>query len=306
MSGRTLLVTGVAGFLGRYIAREFAQAGWRVLGIDAVLPEKVPRGIEFHLMRLPSDELDALLTQAAPAACIHAAGRASVASSLQDPAPDFRDGVVLTFALLDALRRCAPRCRMVLLSSAAVYGDPASLPVRETDTIAPLSPYGYHKRQCELLLEEFSRLYALPALAVRIFSAYGPGLRRQVVWDICERALTTGRIVLRGTGAESRDFVHASDIARAIARLVEHAPAAGEAYNLASGTETTICELATRLAADLGLDVQPEFDGQRTAGDPLHWRADLTRLQALGFSPAVPLEEGLRDVAAWASAALAP
>lgn len=305
MTGRTVLITGVAGFLGRYTAREFLRAGWQVAGVDDVSPEHAPDHVEFHRLRLPSPALDPLLTKVAPAACIHAAGRASVAFSLRDPASDFRDGVVVTFELLDALRRCAPGCRVALLSSAAVYGDPASLPVRETDPIAPLSPYGYHKRQCELLVEEFARLYALPSLGVRIFSAYGPGLRRQVVWDICERALTTGRLVLRGTGSESRDFVHAVDIARALVHLVERAPADGEIYNLASGSETTIREVATLLLTHLNLDLQPEFDGQRTPGDPIHWRADLTRLAALGFSPAITLEEGLSEVAACASAELA-
>lgn len=302
---RTVLITGVAGFLGRYIAREFLRAGWRVLGLDDVAPENAPHGIEFIRMRLPDGALDALLASAEPSVCIHAAGRASVAMSLQDPAADFRDGVVLTFSLLDALRRYAPLCRFVLLSSAAVYGNPTTLPVLETHHVAPLSPYGWHKRQCELLLKEFHRVYALPSLAVRIFSAYGPGLRRQVVWDICERALTTGKLVLRGTGAESRDFIHAADVARALVHLVEHAPAEAEIYNVASGIETTIRELAAALIAHLGLTLVPEFDGQQTPGDPRNWRADISRLQALGFIPVTPLDDGLRDVVAWSSAELA-
>lgn len=302
---RPVLITGVAGFLGRYIARECLRAGWRVLGLDDVAPENAPHGIEFIRMRLPDLALEQLLASAVPHACIHAAGRASVAMSLKDPAADFHDGVVLTFSILDALRRCAPKCRFVLLSSAAVYGNPTTLPVLESHHVAPLSPYGWHKRQCELLLKEFSRGYDVPSLAVRIFSAFGPGLRRQVVWEICERALTTGRLVLHGTGGESRDFIHAADVARALVHLVEHAPAEAEIYNLASGVETTIHELATRLIARLGLSLEPEFDGRQTLGDPLHWRADITRVHALGFAPATALEDGLRDVAAWASAELA-
>ena len=306
MTGRTVLITGVAGFLGRHAAREFLRAGWPVAGIDDIPPEGAPEGVEFHRLRLPSAALDARITQIGPAACIHAAGRASVANSLLDPGADFRDGVAVTFELLDALRRCAPNCRVALLSSAAVYGDPASLPVRETDAIAPLSPYGYHKRQCELLIEEFARLYGLPSFAVRIFSAYGPGLRRQVIWDICERVLTTGRLVLHGTGAESRDFVHAADIARALLHLVQEAPARGEVYNLASGTETTIREAARLLLAHLHPSLEPEFDGQRTPGDPVHWRADLGRVRSLGFTPAISLEQGLSEVAAWSRAELQP
>ena len=303
---KTVLITGVAGFLGRYAAREFLRSGWRVIGLDDVPPENAPRDIEFHRMHLPDPAFTALLASAPPDACIHAAGRASVAFSMSEPAADFRDGVVLTFELLDALRRTAPRCRFILLSSAAVYGNPATLPIAETHATQPLSPYGWHKRQCELVVEEFARIYAQPALAVRIFSAYGPGLRRQVVWDICERVLTTGRLTLRGTGEESRDFIHASDVARALVLLAADAPAQGEIYNVATGRETTIRELATTLLARLSLAITPEFDGQSSPGDPRNWRADVARLQALGFAPETTLEEGLRGEAIWCLAELAP
>ena len=303
---KTVLITGVAGFLGRYAAREFLRSGWRVVGLDDVPPENAPRDIEFHRMHLPDAALGALLASAQPDVCIHAAGRASVAFSMSEPAADFRDGVVLTFELLDALRRHAPRCRFILLSSAAVYGNPETLPIAETHATQPLSPYGYHKRQCELVVEEFARIYAQPALAVRIFSAYGPGLRRQVVWDICERTLTTGRLTLRGTGDESRDFIHAADVARALVLLATCAPAEGEIYNVATGRETTIRELATTLLTRLGFTNAPEFDAQSTPGDPRNWRADIARLAALGFAPDTSLDEGLRGMAAWCLAELAP
>jgi UDP-glucose 4-epimerase len=302
---KTVLITGVAGFLGRYAAREFLLGGWRVVGLDDVSPENAPHGIEFHRLHLPDPELAALLAETAPDVCIHAAGRASVAFSLSEPAADFRDGVVLTFELLDTLRRHAPRCRFILLSSAAVYGNPAMLPVCETHETRPLSPYGWHKLQCELAVAEFARVYAQPALAVRIFSAYGPGLRRQVVWDICERTLATGRLTLHGTGEESRDFIHAADVARALALLAEGAPAEGEVYNVATGSETTIRELAGRLLAHLGRTEEPEFDGRSTPGDPRNWRADVARLAALGFAPATALEDGLRSVATWCLAEMA-
>jgi UDP-glucose 4-epimerase len=302
---KTALITGVAGFLGRYAAREFQRDGWRVVGLDDVPPENAPRGVEFQRMHLPAPELATLLANTTPDVCIHAAGRASVAFSLSEPAADFRDGVMLTFELLDALRRHAPRCRFILLSSAAVYGNPATLPILETHATQPLSPYGWHKRQSELVVEEFARIYAQPALAVRIFSAYGPGLRRQVVWDICERTLATGRLTLRGTGEESRDFIHGADVARALVLLAERAPAEGEIYNLAAGRETTIRELATSLLSHLGSTSQPEFDGQATPGDPRNWRADITRLARLGYVPATTLEDGLRSVAAWCLAEMA-
>ena len=302
---KTVLITGVAGFLGRYVARHFVREGWRVIGIDDVPPENVQlTAVAFHRLQLPSTALPEILRATAPDVCVHCAGRASVPLSMAEPKPDFEANAVLTFELLDALRLHAPRCRLLFLSSAAVYGDPAALPVTEDQSVAPLSPYGYHKRQAELLCEEFSRIYGLPTAVVRIFSAYGPGLRRQVLWDICSRALMTGHLSLGGTGEESRDFIHAGDVAAGLRVLAERAAAEGEIYNLASGCETTIRELATLLLRALGSEITPQFDGQRRAGDPLHWRADISRLQALGFQPQISRERGIAATAQWCAAEL--
>ena len=302
---KTVLITGVAGFLGRYVARHVVREGWRVIGIDDVPPENVQlTAVAFHRLQLPSTALPEILRATAPDVCVHCAGRASVPLSMAEPKPDFEANAVLTFELLDALRLHAPRCRLLFLSSAAVYGDPAALPVTEDQPVAPLSPYGYHKRQAELLCEEFSRIYGLPTAVVRIFSAYGPGLRRQVLWDICSRALMTGHLSLGGTGEESRDFIHAGDVAAGLRVLAERAAAEGEIYNLASGCETTIRELATLLLRALGSEITPQFDGQRRAGDPLHWRADISRLQALGFQPQISRERGIAATAQWCAAEL--
>jgi UDP-glucose 4-epimerase len=156
----------------------------------------------------------------------------------------------------------------------------------------------------ELLAEEFHRIYGLPTTAVRIFSAYGPGLRRQVVWDICRRALTNDRLLMHGTGEESRDFIHAADVAAALALLVERAPFEGDRYNVATGCETTIRLLADLVIEELGRSMVPEYDGTATPGDPRNWRADISRITALGFAPRISLREGLRGVAGWAKAEL--
>ncbi len=306
-TARTVVITGVAGFLGRYVARQFASSGWRIVGIDDSAAENVPlaSGGAYHRMRLPSSALAEMLRREEPQALIHCAGRASVALSMEQPAADFRDNTALTFDMLDTLRQHAPECRFVLLSSAAVYGNPATLPVSEDHPVKPLSPYGYHKRQCELLCEEFARIYGMKTASVRIFSAYGPGLRRQVVWDICEKIIGKRELALHGTGLESRDFIHAADVARALETIVDKAACDGEIYNLASGREVTIAEVAALLVEQLGSAITPVFSGQVRAGDPCNWRADVSRIQALGFTTRIPFEQGTGTVATWASAELA-
>jgi UDP-glucose 4-epimerase len=304
---RKVLITGVAGFLGRATAREFGREGWIVQGIDDSAPENasLPAGAAYRRMILPDPSLPALLREWQPEVCVHCAGRASVPLSLTDPAADYRGNAALTFELLDALRQTTPGCRFIFLSSAAVYGNPSTLPIGETAATSPMSPYGYHKLQGELLCEEFSRVYGQPTAIARIFSAYGPGLRRQVVWDICAKILGGGgELRLHGTGQESRDFIHSTDVARALITLAECPDGNATRYNVASGREVTIAELVTVLSAAVGRPTHPIFSGETRAGDPLNWRADVSKLEALGFRSSVSLEQGLRGVASWALAEL--
>lgn len=298
---RSVIITGVSGFLGRYVARQYSELGWSVIGVDGSSPENAPLAdiYEYYSIKLPNPAFSAILKKHTPDACIHCAGRASVGQSLLNPAMDYYGNTVLTFEILNEIRLNAPECRFVLLSSAAVYGDPVYLPVSERQLAAPISPYGYHKWQCEQLCEEFSKLYNIPTACARIFSAYGPGLRRQVVWDMCNKVLSSGSLVLYGTGSESRDFIHAKDIARALSTIVDKAPMKGDIYNVASGRSVTIWELADIVIKALNEDIKPEFDGHVRKGDPLKWKADISKIEKLGFRPQVQLDEGVTEFAQW-------
>lgn len=303
---KTVLITGVAGFIGRYVARHFSEQGWSVIGIDNSPPENAPLAnlAAYHRLQLPDAQLNKLLQESSPQVCIHCAGRASVGLSMTEPAADFHSNTVLTFELLNALRLHSSGCRFIFLSSAAVYGNPESMPISETQSPAPLSPYGFHKLQCEQLCLEFAKIYDLPTASLRIFSAYGPGLRRQVLWDICQKAIIKGSVVLQGSGQESRDFIHALDIARALMAIATSAPMQGEAYNLGAGQEVTIAELADMVLQALEYEGTPEFDGVVPVGIPLNWRADISKLESLGFTPSVPLEKGVKTFANWCRAEL--
>lgn len=300
---RRLVVTGAAGFLGRYIVADLANKGWSVIGLDRVSPSKDDalsgQVLEWCEAALPSDRLAHSLAYWQPCALVHAAGPASVPASLHDPWSDFDGNVSVFFHVLDSVRRHAPECRVILLSSAAVYGNPLVLPVGENAPVRPISPYGFHKRLCEQLAEEFHVLYGLRVCSARIFSAYGPGLRRQVLWDICQKALHQPFIQLLGTGQETRDFIHAQDIAGAIALLLRDADFDEPVYNLATGEETTIAELATILCSALGVSKEINFTGTLRQGDPSRWCADTSRLRALDFQPGISIGEGALRYARW-------
>ncbi|MDM9580638.1 MULTISPECIES: SDR family oxidoreductase [unclassified Nostoc] len=303
---QSVLVTGVAGFIGRYVARYFSEQGWSVIGVDNSPPENAPLHnlTVYHRLKLPDPSLNNLLKEYSPKVCIHCAGRASVGLSIVEPDIDFQSNTALTFAILNALRINAPRCRFIFLSSAAIYGNPESLPIGETQRCNPISPYGFHKLQSEQLCLEFSKVYDLPTASVRIFSAYGPGLRRQVLWDICRQAIYQPLVKLQGTGKESRDFIHVLDIAKALLVVATSAPMQGETYNFASGREVTISELAEMVFKSLDYKGSVEFDGIVPVGTPINWQADVTKLGSLGITDFLSLERGVRVYANWSYAEL--
>jgi UDP-glucose 4-epimerase len=307
-ANKTVLITGVAGFLGRYAARHFSQSGWKVIGLDILPQENAPMESLAHYKRmmLPGSGINEILGSFHPDVCIHCAGRAAVSLSVTDPTTDFQSGPLLVFDILNALRQQAPACRFVFLSSAAVYGNPTALPIREEQSPSPLSPYGYHKWQSELICQEFSQIYGLRTASVRIFSAYGPGLHRQVIWDICQKALVQKKLKLYGTGQETRDFIHALDIASALKLIATEAPMEGDVYNLASGRQVSISELAHKLLDALGLECDIAFDGKVPLGTPSNWQADISRIAELGFVQKINLDSGLKINAEWCRAELMP
>ena len=302
----SIVITGVSGFLGRYIARYLSSQGFDVYGVDSSPSENAPTSYlrKYFSLRLPDNEFNALVKQVSPSVLIHCAGRASVGLSVEKPSSDFYSNTLLTFDVLDSLRLNSPSCKFILLSSAAVYGNPSQLPVNEAELRFPISPYGYHKHLCEELCLEFANVYGMSTASSRIFSAYGPGLRRQVLWDICRKALTEPSISLLGTGQESRDFIHAIDVAKALFALIKSAPMNGEAYNLASGREVTIKQLSELVTENLGVEKEVRFDGIIPVGNPLNWRADISRIKALGFVPSVSLERGVKTFLNWCQAEL--
>jgi len=289
---RSVIVTGAAGFLGGNVAAEFERQGWRVFRCGRGRSGRAtPAG--FLSISLPGDELVALIKQEQPDLCVHCAGTAEPRVSLLDPERDFVNGPQLTHWLLETLRKHSPASRVVFPSSAAVYGDASVLPISEEAPKRPISPYGYHKLESELVLESYRRVFGLTTVALRIFSAYGPGLHRQVVWDLLGKIASGQGVAVEGTGAESRDFIFGADVARAVFHVATmEAPEA--VYNLATGVETTIAELVKVLLSELRLDREVRFTRASPAGVPRNWRADISRLRGTGWSPAFGFEEGIR------------
>jgi len=174
----TLLICGAAGFLGRHCAAEFAAKGWHVVGAgrNPMSPSNwVPSSPPYRVGAFEDAAfVHDLLSETQPAAILFAAGPADVLQSMREPAADFQNQVIPLIRVLEQARLQARRPKVLLVSSAAAYGDPVSLPVSETAPCRPISPYGFHKLHQELLLDEYATLYGLPVCKTRVFSTYGP------------------------------------------------------------------------------------------------------------------------------------
>lgn len=292
-----ILIIGSEGFIGKHLVDEMKSADRFDVHTCDILPAN--RGPSYWQIDPDDVDFESLFQSQAIDACINCSGAASVGESHENPLRDHALNVVNVVRMLDAIRRHRPSCRFLNLSSAAVYGNPAVLPVREDSPAEPISPYGLHKLQAEQLCSGYARFFELSTCSVRIFSAYGPGLRKQLFWDLHRKSQSGSRVELWGTGRESRDFIEVSDLCRALRLVCENSAFRGEVVNVASGQETRI-EDAVRLFIDF-YDGKHSyaFNGRTKTGDPLNWRADIGQLRSFGFEPEVPIDEGLRRYVEW-------
>lgn len=299
-----ILTTGISGFIGGSLGRYAAQAGHEVMGSSRRNQARDWPGLYTPISG--GDELRELIDDFRPEVVINAAGTASVGASVEDPLNDFRGSVQTCVELLDAVRSSRVRPLIVVPSSAAVYGNPASLPVSEDAPLQPISPYGFHKVMCELLAREYAECFGLKVLVCRFFSVFGPAQRRLLVWELYQQLAGAEKIAwLSGTGEETRDFLYVDDLAAALFGLIESFEASGRryvAFNVAGGVETSVLELAEMIRDLVAPEKEIRCRGDLRKNDPLRWRANISRLQTLlpSWKPRT-LHEGLADcVKTWA------
>jgi UDP-glucose 4-epimerase len=296
----SILVTGANGFLGRHACRFAAESGHTVIGMGhGDWTEETWRRWGLSVWHELDVTLASLVAHAGtPDVVIHCAGSSSVGFSFENPAQDFDRTVGTTVEVLEYMRTCTPETALVYPSSAAVYGRAAVLPITEESPIAPISPYGVHKKIAEDLCRSYSQSFGVRVAIVRLFSAYGVELRKQLLWDAARKALD-GDSSFAGTGLETRDWVNAEDIARLLVMAGDHAAADAPIVNGATGDEVSIETILGILFDALGTNGKPEFTGSTRPGDPERYAGDPTRARAWGWAPQRGLEDGVREYARW-------
>lgn len=279
MSAPGALIVGAAGFLGSAIGRKLLEEGFVVSGVSRHGREDA--GFPIWTAECTVDVVANFISELRPVVVVHAAGPASVQSSLLDPSADF-DGSVLPFQrVLEGIRRTGQHPRVAYLSSASVYGEVETLPIPATTPTRPISPYGHHKVMCETLAREYALCFGIPSLILRIFSVFGAEQRRLLIWELFRKFLSDASVVLDGTGEEARDYIHIDDLAEQVATALTASTTPYFVLNLGSGRSVTTRRLAQLVGRALASDKDVRFTGRRREGDPREWRADMSSYEAL-------------------------
>lgn len=314
-----LLVTGGAGYIGSVVAAQLVAAGHEVTVLDDLStghPDAVPPGARFVQGDLRGEA--AAVLAGGIDAVLHFAAKSLVGESVADPALYWSDNLGGTLALLDGMR-AAGVATIVFSSTAAVYGEPETVPIGETAPPRPTNPYGASKLAVDIALTEYARLHGFAAASLRYFNVAGAvrdaagrwlGERHTVETHLIPNILTiardhSGPVSIYGDdyptadGSCVRDYIHVGDLAAAhLLALAACSPAEHKIYNLGSGTGYSNLAVLAACREVTGIDIPIKITGRRP-GDPAVLVASSDRIaRDLGWRP----EHGLREVVAdaWA------
>ena len=296
--GEHILVTGGAGFIGSHLAAALLESNTVTIydsfanGNRAHIPPTA-RVIEGDIC--DHDQLASIVADVDR--IYHEAAMVSVPQSVEAPLESHDVNLRATVALLEAARR--HNVPVVLASSAAIYGQPNTLPITEDHRCQPSSPYGLEK----LAIDQYARLYheqyGLETVSLRYFNVYGPGQSGQyagVISTFCDQAQRGQPLTIEGDGTQTRDFVHVSDVVQANLLAATSPAAVGNAINIGTGQSTTIASLAETIISTVDADIgTTHIDGR--ANDVAHSVADISRArEMLGFEPRTDLATGLQSL----------
>lgn len=320
LGGMKVLVTGAAGFIGYHVARRLAETKrCEVLGVDnlsdyydvdlkrARLEQLAPLD-KFRFVQADFAEAEkfaALVAHFKPDYVVHLGAQPGVRYSLENPGAYTHSNLVGFASVLEACRRTRPK-HLVYASSSSVYGAGATAPFSEdADTDQPTSFYGATKKANELLAHSYARTHGLNVTGLRFFTVYGPWGRPDMAPTLFARALSEGKpLKLFNDGKNLRDFTYVDDIVDGVVRALLYPPAEAPVppariFNLGHNRPVETLLFVKMMEQLIGRPAQIELLPPQT-GDMLETCADLTRVQAaLGYTPKVALEDGLRRFVDW-------
>lgn len=290
------LITGGAGFIGTNLTERLLADGHAVVIVDDLSGgkrERVPDAAVFYQFDIcETDRLRECMEGVD--AVVHLAALPRVQFSIDHPFEAQRANVDGTLSVLEAARAAGVR-RVVYAASSSAYGDQTTMPLVETMTPQPKSPYGLQKFYGEELLKMWHMLHGLETVSLRFFNVYGPHLDPDgpyalVVGKFLKQRKNNEPLTICGTGENTRDFTHVRDVVEAVVRASQ-APnvGRGEVFNVGAGRGVSVNALANMIGGDV-VHIEPRIE-------PMHTLADTTAIKnTLGWQPTIMLEEGIAEL----------
>ena len=293
----TVLITGVAGFIGSNLAGRLIKKGYKVIGIDNLsygVREQIPEGVKFHQVDIRDKSIIPLFQHSD--FVFHFAAKNCISDCQLDPVETADINVRGTVNVFEAARQAGVR-KVVYAESSALYEGSKTLPTPETD-VKPESFYAISKFSSMYFAEGYARFFNLKTTALRYFCVYGPrqDYRRTIppVFSAFIIKLLKGeQPVIYGTGEKRRDFIHVDDINDFHELCITDERTTGRAFNLGSGVNYSVSEIYSIIASLLGSSVKPEHKPD-LPGEALANLADISAARSLGWTPKIGLKEGLQ------------
>jgi len=295
-----LLIIGSKGFIGSHAVRYFSDK-FEIYECDVVVDYTTSN---YRVIDASDADFKVVFEKKKYDFCLNCSGAASVPDSIIHPLRDFYLNTVNVFRILDAIRLYNPECKFINLSSAAVYGNPTELPIKENAVLNPISPYGKHKLMSEQICQEFTSGFGLKTCSLRIFSAYGEGLKKQLFWDLHTKMKQSQSINLFGTGEESRDYIYIKDIIKIIELVMFNSTFLSDCINVANGEKVKIKDVINIYAKAYQWNGKVNFSGDVRKGDPIDWKADISQVKTLGYEQSTSISKGLEQYIDWLKAGI--
>jgi len=302
---RGCLITGGAGFIGSHLVDALVENGWKVTVLDNFSTgryENLTGARRKGQVRIMKGDVRHVKTVAKALAGVNVVFHLAALSShgLAVKQPLLTNDVNVT-GTINILRHAAKKKveRVVFASSAAVYGEPGRVPIREDAGAGALSPYGASKLAAEKYCQAFWMTYGLDTVCLRYFNVYGPRQRAKgeaaVVPEFLSKLRRERPLVIHDRGRQVRDFVHVGDVVRATILAARTRKASGETINVGTGNATSILALANRLIELAGGPRSRKIFDKPRVGDIYRSCADTSKAKKiLGFEAKIDLEQGLK------------
>lgn len=302
MNNKKILITGAKGFLGSNVSTYFKNLGYKTYGIGhggLSIEESQEIGLDYWKKDDISIKSILEFNQKFDL-IVHCGGSGSVGFSIENPYDDFKKTVDGTLEVLEYMRLYNGEAHLIYPSSPAVQGEHPNTPIKEDYIGKPASPYGYHKKIAEDLCQSYSEKYNLKVSIVRLFSVYGEGLKKQLLWDAYKKIVKAdSEVVFWGTGEETRDFIHVDDVLSIIIKLL----LSDEKFiiiNGGTGQKHTIKDVIEMMRNFINPKIKIGFNNQINIGNPIYYWADIEKLNKYDFKADIKLEDGVKCFISWA------